>query len=150
MRSVRRWVFIINTIRTLSYVNIDDMNLEVDWRRLRLHCNPTDNSLDIIDHDTGEVLMIFSEDGQPDYLTEWANSPMEWDRYDFPMCEHWRVEGLKTIAWSIARGQKVLINYEGRDFTIDTTGEYIEVFNHVTNQVIMKLGYNEEHVYEEE
>lgn len=151
--SVKRWVYIINVLRAIPYTDYDDLTMEVEITRLTFHTN-NDNSLDVIDALTGEVHITFDEDGSPIYLSDWAQAPVQWEQYDYPMYAHyydtWDVpypEQMRTIAWSIGPGQKVAIVHDGRDYVIDTTGEYIEVFNS-DGKMVMKLGYNEEYIYE--
>lgn len=83
--SVRRWVFILNTLRALPYVDMDGECLEVENKKLLVSYNDTD--VNIIDTETGEILITYSEDGSPDYLTDWAKESVQWDAYDYPMYE---------------------------------------------------------------
>lgn len=140
MRVVRRWVFTINTLRTLAYIDINNLNLEVDWRHLLVCSNG--NCVDVLDAKTGEVLMTFSEDGEPTYLSLWAAEPMQWNEDDHPMYEHFATIELKELAKSIHRGQKVSMNFAGKNITIDTTGKTIAVFNSKTNKIITRYRYS--------
>lgn len=84
-KSVKRWVFILNTLRALSYVDMDGEYLEVENNKLLIARNG--RNVDVIDTETGEVLIIYSKDGSPEYLTDWAKEPVQWNAYDYPMYE---------------------------------------------------------------
>ena len=83
--SVRRWVYIINVLRAIPYTDYDELTMEVEVTPLAFHTN--DNSLDVFDALTDEKLITFNEDGLPIYLSDWAQAPVQWDRYDYPMYE---------------------------------------------------------------
>ena len=145
MKSIRRWVYIINTIRALPYNNFDDETMEIEVNRLTFE-STDDGKLKVFNAETKELEIIFTEDGHPEYLSEWANEPMNWEPYDYKMYETSEIDKLETIAWSISPGQKVLIYHRGKDYVIDTKGDYILVFDNV-DKLIMKLGYNEKYIY---
>lgn len=84
--SVRRWVYILNVIRAIPYVNYNDLTMEVETNRLRF-CPNDDGTLDVLNDSTDEVLIMFSEDGSPTYLSDWAQASVQWEQYDYPMYE---------------------------------------------------------------
>jgi hypothetical protein len=84
--SVKRWIYIINVLRAIPYTDYDDLTMEVEVTRLTFHSND-DNSLDVIDAFTGEIHVTFDEDGSPIYLSDWAQGPVQWSPYDYPMYE---------------------------------------------------------------
>lgn len=145
MKSIKRWVYIINVLRAIPYTDYDKLTMEIEVDRLTFETTD-DEKLKVFNAKTDELEIIFSEDGFPEYLSEWADEPMQWEAYDYPMYEKSGIDELETIAWSISSGQRVLINHRGKDYVIDTKGDYILVFDNV-DRLIMKLGYNERYVY---
>ena len=135
--SVRRWVFILNTLRALPYVDMDGEHLEVENKKLLVSYNDTD--VNIIDTETGEILITYSEDGSPEYLTDWAEESVQWDAYDYPMYEERNdiLKEIKQIAEVVTPGQKVVIKFRGKDVIIDTTGKHIMVRHSNGNRIMM-------------
>ena len=86
MKSVRRWIYLINVVRALPFADLRRMIVLINNRELKLHYTPNGN-LKVINNETGKLFAVFSEDGQPDYLDDWMKEPVEWDCYDFPMYE---------------------------------------------------------------
>lgn len=84
--SVRRWVYILNVILAIPYVDYNDLTMEVETNRLRFSLND-DGTLDVLDDSTAEVLITFSEDCSPTYLSDWAKESVQWELYDYPMYE---------------------------------------------------------------
>lgn len=84
-KSVRRWVYLINVVRALPFTDLHYQVALINDRELKLR--NLDVNLEVTDNETNELLVIFSEDGQPIYLSDWMKEPVEWDCYDFPMYE---------------------------------------------------------------
>ena len=81
---IRRWVFILNIIRTTPY---DDLNRTIVIEDNDIICKVGDDeTLNVFDQH-GKLLITFSEDGQPVYLDDWAKEPMNFGPYEYPMYE---------------------------------------------------------------
>lgn len=85
MKSVRRWVYLINAIRALPFTDLHHQVVLINGTELKLRY--LDDNLEVTDNCTNEVFAIFSEDGQPTYLNDWMKAPVEWYEYDYPMYE---------------------------------------------------------------
>lgn len=87
-RPLPRWKKLLVVIRTITpYVNFNTVRIEFDGKKLGFR-DYKDGSLAIVDEgETGEVMIIFSEDGQPDYLNDWAKEPATVEPYDIALYE---------------------------------------------------------------
>ena len=83
-QSVKRWVYVINVLRAIPYDNLKNKHLEIEG--LKLNVRRYSDGRAVVAHDK-DVLIVFGEDGYPDYLSDWAKAPVQWEPYDFPMYE---------------------------------------------------------------
>lgn len=86
MKSIARWTYIINTLRAIPETDPTKTTLLIDDRRLQMRYN---DHYDLVVYDpiTNEDLVTFDECGHPITISDWANAPVNWTRYDYPMYE---------------------------------------------------------------
>lgn len=84
-KSIARWIYIINTVRAIPETDLTKTALLIDNRRLQMEFFDTD--LIVYDPITNEAVVCFNEDGHPFCISDWADTPVNWDQFDYPMYE---------------------------------------------------------------
>ena len=88
IRRAPRWKVLLHAIRIFNEHLYNLMRINFDDRPLLLN-NVHDTELYVIDADTGEILIIYGEDGTPDYLEQWANDDMDYEvSSSYPMYDY--------------------------------------------------------------
>lgn len=87
-RPLPRWKKLLVAIRMLCpYVDFETITIEFDGKRLGFRNYP-DGFYVVEEKETYcEDVIIFSEDGQPDYLDDWAKEPATVEPYDIALYE---------------------------------------------------------------
>ena len=78
MKLAKRWILIIHAIRMFTvHETVDGKTIHFDSRDMLLKSDEDTLELRVIDVNTGEILVIYDEDGCPIDLSDWADSPMD-------------------------------------------------------------------------
>lgn len=87
-RPLPRWKKLLVIIRAIiPYTNLNPIKIEFDCKKIGFRYYQ-DGSLSVIEEEeTGEVMITFSEDGTPEYLTDWAKEPAMVEPYDIALYE---------------------------------------------------------------
>lgn len=89
IRRAPRWKVLLHAIRIFNEHLYKGMKIHLDDKELVLVNGGEDCDLAIIDAVTGELIVIYGEDGTPTCLNEWANDSMDYVVYNsYPMYDY--------------------------------------------------------------
>ena len=90
---VSRWKLLLKMVRIIT-PSIDITKSEgfyfdgktIFFEEREFHNGNAVNEL-LVKDENGEILIVYSEDGQPEFISDWAKSSIDIEPYDFPLYE---------------------------------------------------------------
>ena len=90
---VSRWKLLLKMVRIIT-PSIDITKSEgiyfdgktIFFEEREFHNGNAVNEL-LVKDENGEILIVYSEDGQPEFISDWAHSSIDIEPYDFPLYE---------------------------------------------------------------
>lgn len=88
IRRAPRWKVLLHAIRIFNDHLYNLMRINFDDKTLIL-TNVHDTELYVVEAETGELLIIYGEDGTPEHLDQWANDGMTYEvGSSYPMYDY--------------------------------------------------------------
>lgn len=89
VRLAPRWKVLLHAIRIFNDYLHNLMRINFDGKTLILICD-NDVELYVTDAETGELLIIYGEDGTPEFLNGWSQDDMTYEvNSSFPMYDYY-------------------------------------------------------------